>query len=79
MEKSSEPKMEMHDLADDADYAASQQQVNKSPGFSLRKVHAVVFLIFMFVLLNWRNGSLTSERFRVGIVLGFYFRSLVEF
>lgn len=38
MEKSSEPKMEMHDLADDADYAASQQQVNKSPGFSLRKV-----------------------------------------
>lgn len=38
MEKSPEPKMEMHDLADDADYAASQQQVNRSPGFSLRKV-----------------------------------------
>lgn len=30
--------MEMQDLADDADYAASQQQVNRSPGFSLRKV-----------------------------------------
>lgn len=38
MEKSPGPKMEMHDLADDADYAASQQEVNRSPGFSLRKL-----------------------------------------
>jgi len=50
MEKSPGPKMEMHDLADDADYAASQQEVNRSPGFSLRKVDVIVFLIFRLLL-----------------------------